>query len=141
MSAPRVRNSRARSSPSASVTIEPSSWALPRRGGRVGFGGALDDRGGLRPGGGKRARDDVENEAHPETTAQFLEAMDGTAAQLERGGPVVYEKRDPGRPDEVEGALIAELGAQLAALAEAGTGLAGVGASDGQAHGEQAGRD
>ena len=81
----------------------------------------------------------MENEAHPETTAP-LEAADGTAAELECGGPVVYEKRDPGRPDEVEGALIAGLGAELAALAQAGTGLAGVGVSDGQAHGEQAGR-
>ena len=54
---------------------------------------------------------------------------------------VAEEKRDPGRPDEVEGALVAERGAELAAFAQAGAGLVGVGVGDGRAHGEQAGRD
>ena len=66
---------------------------------------------------------------------------DGTAAELERGGPVADEKRDPGRPDEVAGALIAERGAELAAFAQAGAGLVGVGLGDGRAHLEQGGRD
>src|SRR5437868_4075823 len=96
----------------------------------VGFGGALDDRGSFGPGGDQHARDDVEDEAHPETTAP-LEAADGTAAELERGGLVADEKRDPGRPDKVEGALVAERGAELAALAQAGAGLGGVGLGDG----------
>jgi hypothetical protein len=111
-----------------------------RRLAHVSFGGALDDRGRIRPGGDKRARDHVEDEAHPETTAP-LETANGTAAELERAGRVACEKRDPGGPDEVEGALIAERRAELAAFAQAGAGFAGVGAGDGQAHGEQAGRD
>ena len=101
----------------------------------------MDDRGSIGPGGGKRAGDHVEDEAHPEAVTAPLEGADGTAAELERGGPVVYEKRDRGGPDEVEGALIAERRAELAALAQAGAGLFGVGRSDGRAHGEQAAGD
>ena len=67
--------------------------------------------------------------------------VDGAAAEFERGGLVADEKRDRGRPDEVDGALIAERGAELAAFAQAGAGLAGIGFGDGRADGEQAGRD
>jgi hypothetical protein len=66
-----------------------------------------------------------------------LEAANGTAAELERADPAVDDRRDGGRPDEVDGALVAERGAEFAAFAQAGTGLAGVGVADG----EQAGRD
>ena len=52
-----------------------------------GFGGALDDRGGIGPGGGECARDHVEDEGHPAAVFTApLEAADGTAAELERGG-------------------------------------------------------
>ena len=37
--------------------------------------------------------------------------------------------------------MVAERRAELAAFAQAGAGLFGVGAGDGRAHGEQAGRD
>ena len=47
----------------------------------------------------------------------------------------------PVAQSEVEGALVAERGAELAAFAQAGAGLFGVGVGDGRAHGEQAGRD
>ena len=67
-----------------------------------------------------------------------LEAADGAAAEFERGGLVADEKRDRGRPDEVDGALVAERGAELAAFAQAGAGLFGVGLGDGRAHSEQA---
>ena len=67
--------------------------------------------------------------------------MDGTAAEFERGGLVADGKRDPGRPEEVDAALVAERGAEFAAFAQAGTGLAGVGAGDGPAHLEQGCRD
>ena len=60
------------------------------------------------------------------------------AAELERGGPVVYEKRDPDGPDVVEPALIAERRAELETLAQVGAGLFGVGLGDGRADGEQA---
>ena len=112
-----------------------------RRLGHIGFGGALNDRGSLRLGGGKRARDHVEDEAHPEAVTARLEGADGTAAELEGGGPVVYEKCDPGGPDQVEGALIAERRAELETLAQAGAGLFGVGLDDGHADGEQAAGD
>ena len=88
-----------------------------RRLGHIGFGGALNDRGSLRLGGGKRARDDVEDEAHQEAVTAQLEGADGTAAELKGGGPVVYKKCDPGGPDLVEAALIAELRAELETLA------------------------
>ena len=39
------------------------------------------------------------------------------------------------------GAVVAERGAELAAFAQAGAGLFGVGVGDGRAHGEQGGRD
>src|SRR4249919_600983 len=55
----------------------------------VGFGGALDGRGGSGPGGGERARDHVEDEAHPEVVTAPPEAANGTAAELERGGLVL----------------------------------------------------
>jgi hypothetical protein len=89
------------------------------------------------PGGGERARDCVEDEAHPETTAP-VQAADGTAAEFERGGLVADEKRERSRPGEV---LVAERGAEFAAFTQAGAGLFGVGFGDGRAHGEQAGRD
>jgi hypothetical protein len=63
--------------------------------------------------------------------------VNGTAAELERCGPIADEKRDPGGPDEVEGALIADRSAHLAALTQAGAGLFGIGLCDGQAHREK----
>jgi len=39
--------------------------------------------------GGKRARDHVEEEAHPDAVTASMEGRDGTAAELEGGGPVV----------------------------------------------------
>jgi len=84
-------------------------------------GGALDDRGSLRPGGGERASHNAGDQAHPETTAP-PEAADGTAAGFKRGGLAADEKRDRSRPAEVDGAGRA-------------------GPVDGRAHGEQAGRD
>src|SRR6185437_410757 len=53
-----------------------------RRRDDVGFGGALDGRGRSGPGGGERARDHVEDEAHPETVTAPPEAANGTAAEL-----------------------------------------------------------
>ena len=100
----------------------------------------MNHRGSLRLGGGKRARDGVEEEAHPEAVTARLEGADGTAAELEGGGPIVYEKCDPGGPD-TEGALIAERRAELETLAQAGAGLFGVGLDDGHADGEQAAGD
>ena len=70
-----------------------------------------------------------------------LEATYDAAAEFERGGLVADEKRERSRPGEVGDALVAELGAELAAFAQAGAGLVGVGAGDGDADGEQAGRD
>ena len=70
-----------------------------------------------------------------------LEAVDCAAAKVERGGLVADEERDRSRPVEVDGALIAERGAELAAFAQAGPGLAGVGLGDGRAQSEQASRD
>src|SRR5690348_11809713 len=112
-----------------------------RRRDHVGVGGALDGRSGIRPGDGERACDHVEDEAHPETVTAPPEAANGAAAELERGGLIVEAVGDPGRPQEAEVVLVAERGAELAALAQAGAGLAGVGVGDGQAHGEQAARD
>ena len=63
------------------------------------------------------------------------------AAELKCGGPVVYEQCDPGGPNVVEPALIAERRAELEALAQAGAGLFGVGLGDGHADDEQAGGD
>jgi hypothetical protein len=60
-----------------------------RRLGHIGFGRALNDRGSLRLGGGKRSRDDEEEEAHQEAVTAPLDGADGTAAELEGGGPVV----------------------------------------------------
>jgi hypothetical protein len=88
-----------------------------RRLGHIGFGGALDDRGSLRLGGGKRARDEVEDPAHQEAATAPLEGADGTAAELEGGSPVLEEECDPGGPNEVEGALIADCRAELETLA------------------------
>ena len=104
-----------------------------RRLDHAGFGGALDDRGGLRPRAGEGARDDVEDGAHLETVTAPLEAADGTAAELERAGLVAEEKRDRGGRDEVDGALIAERGAELLAFAQAGAGLAVAGTDPEQA--------
>ena len=78
---------------------------------------------------------------HPETVTAPPEAANGAAAELERGGLVVDAIGDPGRPQQAEVVLVAERGAELGALTQAGTGLAGVGVGDGQAHGEQAARD
>jgi hypothetical protein len=69
----------------------------------------------------------VEDEAHPEAVTAPPEAADGTAAELERGGLVVDAVGDPGRPQQAKVVLVAERGAELGALAQAGTGLAGVG--------------
>ena len=55
----------------------------------MGFSGAEDDRGSLRPGGGKRPRDHVEGDAHAEAVTAPLEAEDGTAGEFQRVGPVV----------------------------------------------------
>jgi hypothetical protein len=104
-----------------------------RRLGYVGFGGALDDGGSLGPGGGKRAGDEVEDEAHSEAVTEPLESGNGTAAELERSGSVAYEKCDPGGPYVVDGTLIAERRAELETFAEAGTSVAGVGLGDGRA--------
>src|SRR5690348_10561046 len=112
-----------------------------RRRDNVGFGGPLDGRGRSGSGGGERARDHVEDEAHPEAVTAPPEVANGTAAELERGGLVVDAIGDPGRPQQAEGVLVAERGAELEAFAQAGTGLARVGVGDGQAHGEQAARD
>ena len=43
------------------------------------------------------------------------------AAELKRGGPVVYEECDPGGPNVVDPVLIAERRAELETLAQAGT--------------------
>src|SRR5262249_12378731 len=99
------------------------------------------DGGRLRPGGDERARDDVEDQAHPDAVTAPLEAANGAAAELKRGGPVVDQKRDRGRPDEVAGALIAERCAELTALAQAVACSAGVAAGYGRADGEQAAGD
>jgi hypothetical protein len=88
----------------------------------IGFGRALNHRGSLRLGGGKRARDDVQDGAHQEAVTGPLEGADAVAAELKCGSPVVYEKCDPGDPNVVEGPLIAERRAELAALAQAGAG-------------------
>ena len=80
----------------------------PCRRGHVGVGGALDDRGSSRPGVGERARDQVQDAAHPAAVTVSLQGADGTAAKLEHGGPVADLQRDPGLPDEVEGVLVAE---------------------------------
>ena len=50
-------------------------------------------------------------------------AIAGNAAEFERVGPVVQEKRYSDRPDQVEGALIAKPRAELAAFTQAGAGL------------------
>ena len=83
----------------------------------------------------------MEDDAHPEAATAPLEAAYGAAAEFERGGPVACEKRDPDRQDMVDKAVVGERGAELAAFAQAGAGLFGVGDGDGQADGEQAGRD
>jgi hypothetical protein len=88
-----------------------------RRLGNIGFGGSLNDRGSIRlGGGGKRARDHVEGDAHQEAVTDPLEGADGTAAELEGGGPVVEEECDPDGPSVVEGVLIAEGRAELETL-------------------------
>jgi hypothetical protein len=97
-----------------------------RRPGHVGLGGALDDGGSIGLGGSQRARAHREDDAHPEALTALPEAVDGTAAgTLESGRPVADEKRDPGRADGVEGALVAERGAELAAFVQAGAGWPG----------------
>src|SRR2546430_12621604 len=53
----------------------------------VGFGGTQDDRGSIRPGCGERGREYVEGDAHPEAVTAPPKAADGTAAEVERGGP------------------------------------------------------
>jgi hypothetical protein len=63
------------------------------------------------------------------------------AAELERGGPVVYEKCDRRGPDVVDPALIVERRAELEAFAQAGSSAVGVSLGDGRADGEQAGGD
>ncbi len=88
-----------------------------RRLNHVGFGGALDDRGSLGPSGGKRAGDQVEDEAHSEAVSEPLEGVNGSAAELERGGSVAYEKCEPGGPYVVDPSLIAERRAELETLA------------------------
>src|SRR4029450_79388 len=100
--------------------------------GPIGSGRALNDRGSLRLGGGKRARDGVEEEAYPDAVTARLERADGTAAELEGGSLVVYKKCEPGGP-RAEGALIAERRAET--LAQTGTGLFGVGLGDCHAEG------
>jgi hypothetical protein len=60
-----------------------------RRLGHRGFGRALNDRGSFRLGGGKRARDHVEDPAHQEAVTAPLKGADGTVADLECGSPVV----------------------------------------------------
>jgi hypothetical protein len=87
----------------------------------IGFGGTLDDRGSLRPGGGERARHHVGDQAHPETAAP-PEASDGTAAGFKRGGLAAGEKRHRSRPSR-------------------GRWPGRAGPGDGRAHGQQAGRD
>jgi hypothetical protein len=116
MSAPRARSSRALLAQSFrdDQADQPSD---SRRLGHIGFGCAPNDRGGLRLGSGKRARDDVEDEAHQDPVTAPLEGADGTAAELEGGGPVVYEKCDPGGPNVVDPALMAERRAELEAFA------------------------
>jgi hypothetical protein len=83
----------------------------------------------------------MEDDAHSDALTAPSKGVNGTAAELERCGPVAYEKREPGSPDVVQDALMAERDAEFAAFAEAGTGLFGVGLGDGHADGEQAGRD
>ena len=51
------------------------------------------------------------------------------------------QRRERGPPDEVDGALITEVGAELAAFPQAGAGLAEISPGEARAHGEQAGRD
>jgi hypothetical protein len=112
-----------------------------RRRDRIGFGRALNDRGGLGLGGGKRARHDVQDGAHQEAVTGPLEGADGTAAELKGGGPVVDEKCDPGGPNVVDPDLIAERRAELEALAQAGTSAVGISLGDGRADDEQAAGD
>jgi hypothetical protein len=50
----------------------------------------------------------VEDEARPDAVTAPLEAVYGTAAELERGGLVADEERDRSRPVEVDGAVVAE---------------------------------
>jgi hypothetical protein len=76
-----------------------------RRLSHIGFGRALNHRGSLRLGGGKRARDDVEDEAHTEAVTGPLEAVNGTAAEFKCGGSVAREECDPDGPSQVEGAI------------------------------------
>jgi hypothetical protein len=83
----------------------------------------------------------VEDATCPDAVTAPPEAADGTAAKFEGGGLVADHTRDRGRPQEVDGAVVAERHAELPAFAQAGTGLAGVGLGDGRADGEQAGRD
>jgi hypothetical protein len=87
-----------------------------RRLGHIGFDRALNDRGSLRLGVGKRARDDVEDGIYREAVTAPLEGLNSAAAELECGGPVVKEECDPGGQDQVEGALIAERRAELETL-------------------------
>jgi hypothetical protein len=88
-----------------------------RRLGHIGIGRALNDRGSLRPGRGKRARDHKEDGIHHGAVTAPLEGADGTAAELKRGGSVVYKKCDRSGPEQVEGALIAERRTELETLA------------------------
>src|SRR5690349_21733713 len=83
----------------------------------------------------------MKDEAHPQAITAPLEATNGAAAELERGGLVVEAVGDPGRPQQAKVVLIAERGAELGALAQAGARFAGVGVGDGQANGKQAARD
>src|SRR5438045_2594166 len=83
-------------------------------------------------GGRERAREHMKDEAHPEAITAPLEATNGSAAELERGGLVVEAVGDPGRPQQAEVVLVAERGAELATLTQAGAGSGGVGVGDGQ---------
>jgi hypothetical protein len=61
------------------------------------LGGALDDCSGIGLGCGQHGCDHVEDEAHPDAVTAPLEAVDGAAAEFERGGLVADEERDRSR--------------------------------------------
>jgi hypothetical protein len=64
MSAPRARSSRALLA--QGFRQEANQLSEIRRLDHIGFGGARNNRGSLGPGGGKRARDELDDEAHLE---------------------------------------------------------------------------